>query len=51
MSGKDTDKSEVDSVSIHEVSPKKKAPRDEPTLFLDAGEQRMRYRKKWWQLW
>ena len=46
---KDTD-SEVSVSPVEDASPKF-APREGRKLYLDTGEQRVRYRKHWWQLW
>lgn len=46
---KDTD-SEVSLNEVEGGSPKPTA-REGPKLFLDTGNERMRYRKNWWQLW
>ncbi|KAI0694596.1 ABC protein [Cytidiella melzeri] len=55
-SEKDTEKGDADSVSVRDVSVEDlskslKAQRQGPSLYLDTGQQHLRYRKKWWQLW
>ena len=51
MSERDCEK-DTESVSTKEVqdSPAVKA-REGPKVFLDSGEERVRYKKSWWQIW
>ncbi|KAI0342890.1 ABC protein [Trametopsis cervina] len=58
MNEKDPEKvegSDTESVDEREATvenlPAKVERREAPKLFLDAGEERLRYRKQWWQLW
>lgn len=46
---KDTD-SELSVKDVEDSLPKVTA-REGPSIYLDTGKQRMRYRKRWWQLW
>lgn len=51
-SEKDLEK-DAESVETKEVpeAPESGKARDAPKLFLDKGEERVRYRKSWWQVW
>lgn len=55
MGPKDVEKGDEDSVSIKEatledVSPKQ-MQREDRKLVFDTGEEQVRYRRNWWQLW
>lgn len=47
-SEKDTDS--VETKEVQDASPEVKA-REGPKIVLDAGEQHLRVRRRWWQLW
>ena len=49
---KDLEK-DVESVETKEVqeAPENTKARDAPRLVLDKGEEHIRFRKRWWQLW
>nr|CAD98883.1 ABC protein [Phanerodontia chrysosporium] len=48
VSEKDTDS--VETKQVKDASPKVQA-REGPRVVLDAGEQHLRVRRRWWQLW
>lgn len=54
MSEKDCEK-DTDSVLTKEVGDKDASTlpkgREAPKLVLDSGEERVRYRRQWWQMW
>ena len=45
---KDTDS--IETKEVQDLSPKVKA-REGPRVVLDAGSERVRFRKRWYQLW
>jgi hypothetical protein len=45
---KDTES--IETKAAEDLSPKPKA-REGPKVFLDSGLERIRFRKRWWQLW
>ena len=53
LSEKDSEKGDTESIETKEVkdaSPQLKS-HEGPKILLDSGEERIRFRKSWWQLW
>ena len=48
-SEKDTES--IETKDVKDVVPEKGKARDVPRVVLDSGEQHMRVRRRWYQLW
>lgn len=50
MPASEKDTESISTKEVEEVSPKVQA-REGPKIVLDTGEQRVRFRRRWWQIW